>query len=282
MHPIQQHTYILPQQHDAGHALGWLGAPLQHLHAAVPLNTPAWPLLLDTLTSLAAIGAIIHFAPQVDGRKAHAKVKRAYAQGENDLGLQHGQLLADAVARALFKRPPAVLVHLRGLPARQSGDELGELRGGRRHEALGDEVQWAGKVLLVAVDGVARRPNLAAGQRVLDAGGGIGEREVRAFGRVADGACGREEAEDFFEDGCGVGEVVDKVWVLLEGLRRRCRGAEDGREFGGQTGMGLRRGVQKVEGVSDGGGGGVVTGEDELQHVPHMSAGGRGRLAGNW
>ena len=85
--------------------------------------------------------------------------------------------------------------------------------------------------------------------------------QEEVWAAAAGGRVGREEAEGFFDDGEGVGELVEQVWGLEDGLGRIR--AEDltvlGADFGESFGV---RG-KVVVAVADCVGGCAVAGEDE-------------------
>ena len=238
-----------PQGDSPRDAIQWLGTPLEDLKTAMTLDGVV-AALVDAEDPRAAVAAI----PAVDGGILGSKVELAEGEGHDDLGLEEGELLADTVAGALFEGPPGLL-----------GD-LGEREGGLvGQEALGDEGRGPREVGLVAVDGVRDGPDVEARERVREPRVRVREHGV-SHGRLrpAHRRGGREEAEDFLEHGRAVGQVVDEVRVSFE--QRWPRGAvaaEDRVEFGDDAGMGRPVEVQQVENVGDGGGGGVMTGENE-------------------
>lgn len=130
------------------------------------LDRPPWRLLVHALDAHAAIAAVVHLTVNLDLGVAALEVELAHSQRQDDFGLEHGQLLADAVAGPLFERPPGVFVdgwRVVGAVRGQAGEEFGELGGRGRHEALGDEVEGPREVFFVAVDGVRGGPDFAAG-----------------------------------------------------------------------------------------------------------------------
>lgn len=95
-------------------------------------------------------------------------------------------------------------------------------------------------------------------------GGGVRGREGEAGLAFAEGGGWGEETEGFADDGGGVGEFIEEVGVRGdEGGGAGKVGAEDGGEFVGEVRRGRGVRVQEVVDVAEGGGGGVVAGEDE-------------------
>lgn len=82
----------------------------------------------------------------------------------------------------------------------------------RGEPALREEVVGAGPVCRIALDGVRDEPDEEVVRGILLAGGG-GDGEAGFTG--AGGGGGGEEAEGFFDEGCGEGELVEEVGVLF-------------------------------------------------------------------
>lgn len=121
------------------------------------LDCPPRRLLIHALDAHAAVAAVVHLAVDLDLRVPALEVELAHRQRQDDFGLEHGQLLADAVAGPLFEGPPGVFVDggwVVGAVRGQAGEEFREFGGCGRHEALGDEVEGPREVFSVAVDGV--------------------------------------------------------------------------------------------------------------------------------
>lgn len=175
-------------------------------------------------------------------------IKLPNRQRQHDPNLQHRQLLPYAIPRSEIKRPPRAPDGIQRVirphePAlRQEDVGLYPLRGftvrslmhGPDHEARGQEV---------------------AALRVGDEEAGLA---------AAGAGRGGVEAQRLFDDGEGVGELVEEVRGRGDaggGLGEV--GAEDGVVLGAELGEGAGVRGEEVVGPADGAGGGVVAGEEE-------------------
>lgn len=82
----------------------------------------------------------------------------------------------------------------------------------RGEPALREEFIWAGPGGRIALDGVGDEPDEVFMGGIFLAGGG---RDGEAGFAGAGGGGGGEEAEGFFDEGCGERELVEEVGVLF-------------------------------------------------------------------
>ena len=158
-----------PQAQPPGHRLGGIRGATEHLVSIVALDGhpfrsgPAIGILVDGLD----------WGPRVDlpAGELGGEVDFTDHTGQDDLGLHHGEFLADAVAGTLFEGPPGVLAGgCEELRVRER-----RLRG---QEALRDELDGFREVRLVAVDDVRQRPQVEVAHRVRLPGLGVRDEEV--------------------------------------------------------------------------------------------------------
>lgn len=174
--------------------------------------------------------------------------KRPHRHRDHELHLQIRHLLPDAVPRPELERPPGALDRVERVAF------LDE-------PALRHELVDARPQIRTAVDGLADDPDVEALGRQAAA---VGRGHEESFFAAADAGGGREEPQGFFDDGEGVVELVEDVGVLADdGAGFVDLGTEDGVEFFAE--FGVDGGVlgEEIVDVTDGGGGGVVAGEDE-------------------
>lgn len=175
-------------------------------------------------------------------------IKPPHRHNQHNLHLQQRQLLPNTVPRPKFKRPPRPLDRVQ--------------RVSRSNEpALRQEGVGRGPKGRVALDSLGDRPDEAAG-------GGVEGAVISADGEVwlalTGGGSDREEAQGFFDDGEGIGELVDEVRRFREegrsGGEVRCK---EGVVFSAEEGEGGRVLGEEVKEVADGGASGVVAGEEK-------------------